>query len=48
MKTEPLNMRISPELKKWVEKEADREGRSMSNFVTMILKRIKEERGKKN
>jgi len=36
-KTKILNLRIDPELKKAARKLADKEGRSLSNWVTRLI-----------
>lgn len=39
MKTERIDIRISPELKEQIRQAAERENRSISNFIEAIIKR---------
>ncbi len=41
-----LHMKIPRELKRWLRKEADRENRTMSNFVINVLIQAKRQRDK--
>jgi len=41
-----LHMKIPHELKRWLRKEADRENRTMSNFVINVLIQAKRQRDK--
>lgn len=46
-KTERIDIRISPELKKQLQQAADEENRTVSNYiVNLIQKNIKERGGK--
>lgn len=44
MKVEYLHVRIEPELKKQFEKAAEKEGRTMSNYVIHLIKKALEEK----
>lgn len=46
-KTKILNLRIDPELKKAAKKLADKEDRSLSNWVTRLIRRELERSGHK-
>jgi len=46
-KTKILNLRIDPELKKAAKKLADKEDRSLSNWVTQLIRRELERSGRK-
>lgn len=41
-----LHMKMPNELKRWLRKEADRENRTMSNFVINVLIQAKRQRDK--
>lgn len=43
MKTERLNVRVTPELKTKLQKLADADGRNISNYIKMLIeKELKE------
>lgn len=46
-KTKVLNLRIDPDLKKAAKKLAEEDGRSLSNWVTHLIKKQVEKAGKK-
>jgi len=44
--TEPISVRVTPELKQKVVKQAESENRSTSNFVTKVLTEAVNKKGK--
>ena len=46
-KTKVLNLRIDPDLKKQAKKLADKDGRTLSNWVTYLIRREVEKLEKK-
>ena len=46
-KTKVLNLRIDPELKKLAKKLAEKDGRTLSNWVTHLIRREVEKAEKK-
>jgi predicted HicB family RNase H-like nuclease len=46
-KTKVLNLRIDPDLKKQAKKLADKDGRTLSNWVTHLIRREVEKAEKK-
>ena len=46
-KTKILNLRIEPELKKQAKKIAEKDGRTLSNWVTVLIRREVEKADKK-
>ena len=47
-KTKILNLRIEPELKKLAKKMAEKDGRTLSNWVTQLIRREVEKTGRKD
>ncbi len=46
-KTKLLNIRIDPDLKKRAKKLAEADGRSLSNWITLLIERELKKTGKK-
>lgn len=44
VKTERLQIRITPELKEQLQRLADRDGRTVSNYVEQLIKRELEQK----
>ena len=42
-KDEQIWVRVTPELKQWAQTQADKDGRSLSNWIANILKQSRED-----